>query len=604
MAIQETRNKAPTTAPSPPANDKASGPPAHGIAPPRPPRRDLVALTPAQAPALPQRQVATAPSPRPRKGGATPPDVAPQAFGPKHLQQAVKSGEHLAAFKEFGAKDLQRAVKHDTKPDLVGDPSITQPISNPRTTMNGPVLPQARLADLPLAPHHEQQVQAKLKELSAALGKGQQDVAKARLDELVALWRAPLDSVNTSGPVKLAFTLSDGQAFVQDVKQQLLAKTSLFSKSGVQHALDGWADQKLHAAFDQLVSGVLDKAVATDDKAAPKRIEVDGRTYQRADDKAMASGHYGQVWRFVNIHDPNDQVVLKVPTNGGGKQDRDARFFDPIREGVNTVQAMGTGASPNMTRLVGVLRTTQEVQLVFRYEPGGSLKGALDKLDRQPSPELAQGKLLLMKDLIDGARHLGEGQALTHSDLAARNVLVNADGRAVIADFGMAASLPPGTAPGQGSVSLGGAQLPVRWAAPEALLTGDASPKADVFSLGVVFVEMALSLSHSTPFWSLSQNDAVVQAKVGNWDPATLVGDIPANLWPGVDVVALKALIVRMLDADPAKRPSLDEVRNSPVFARIEGRHREAVVQALKPVVSVPQQPGDSSGDFYAVTNE
>lgn len=600
MAIQETRQKAPTTAPSPPANDKTSGPPAHAVAPPRPPRRDLVALAP--APALPQRQVATAPSPRPRKGGAAPPDVAPPPFGPRHLKQAEKSPQQLAENKAFGARDLQRAVKHDTKPDLVGDPSISQPKLNPRTGMNGPLLPQARLADLPLAPHIEKQVQAKLKELSTALGKGQQDVAQQRLDELVALWRMPLKGVTTSGPVKLAFTLSDGQAFVQDVKEQLLAKTSLFSKSGVQRALDGWADTKLHDAFDQLVSGVLDKALESDDENAPKRIEVDGRAYDRVNDEPLGRGNFGEVWLFANPADPNDRVVLKLPLGQGANGDRDVLFHDPIREGRNSVQGMGTGTSPNMAKLVGVLRTTASVQLVFRYEPGGSLKSALDDIDANPSPALAQGKLALMLDLLAGVRRLGEGQAVVHSDLAMRNVLIDAQGRAVIADFGIAATLPKDTAPGQGAVHLPAKQFPIRWAAPEVLEGGMVSPKSDVFSLGVTFLEMVKGPDEGVPFASLVTNLDVAQAKQNGWDPAEQVGDIPADLWPGVDVAQLKDLIVRMLDADPARRPSLEEVARLPLFANVDSSHREALLVALQSPVPAAVGPDDLPS-FYAHSN-
>lgn len=608
MAIQETRHKAPTVAPPPPPGAPAKGQTTVGVAPPRPPRRDPVAAHPPAPSALPQRQIASGPAPRQRVGVVASDSGAHKAFGPKDLQQAVKGGEHLSAFKAFGAKDLKRALQQDNPRDRFGDPSISRPTAVAPKAMTGTLLPAVRPADLPLAPEQQQQVQARLKELGSAIGKGQKDVAKAQLRDLVALWRAPLEAKKTPGSLKLAFTLSDGQAFLKDVKQQMLDKTSIFSRPGLRRAVDGWADTLLQDAFNELASGVLDKALARDRQVAPTRIEVKGRVYERASDSPLGGGNFGEVWLFTNPADENDRVVLKVPGKEGNRGDLEVTVHEPLREGQNSVQGMGMGISPNMAQLVGVLRTPESVQLVYRFEPGGSLDSALVNIDLNPSPELAQGKLALMLDMVGGVRRLGEGQAVVHSDLAMRNMLIDAQGRAVIADFGMAATLPEGTAPGQGEVRLPSKQFPVRWAAPEVLDERLVSPKSDVFSLGVTFLEMAKGPHMGPPFKNLTTNKEVAEAKRHGWDAAAQVGDIPAHLWPGVDVAQLKDLIVRMLDADPSRRPSLEEVARLPLFAHVKQSHRDAVLDVLAPPPQPHPQPNSvqpSSGPvgdspFYA----
>ena len=75
-----------------------------------------------------------------------------------------------------------------------------------------------------------------------------------------------------------------------------------------------------------------------------------------------------------------------------------------------------------------------------------------------------------------------------HRDVSARNVLVDTDGRMVLADLGLATQLSPD---GSGVSDDGGEQaaVPVRWTSPEALARQRYSSKSDVWSLGVTLWE-------------------------------------------------------------------------------------------------------------------
>ncbi|QQP37308.1 Uncharacterized protein FKW44_017533, partial [Caligus rogercresseyi] len=83
-----------------------------------------------------------------------------------------------------------------------------------------------------------------------------------------------------------------------------------------------------------------------------------------------------------------------------------------------------------------------------------------------------------------GMSHL-ERKGLIHRDLAARNVLIGENLIAKVADFGLARVIVDNEYSAHQ-----GARFPVKWTAPEAISFGKFTVKSDVWSFGILLMEV------------------------------------------------------------------------------------------------------------------
>jgi eukaryotic-like serine/threonine-protein kinase len=189
--------------------------------------------------------------------------------------------------------------------------------------------------------------------------------------------------------------------------------------------------------------------------------------------------------------------------------------------------------------------------LAMEYVPGRTLKELLRERGRF-TPAAA---LDIMTGVLDGLA-AAHASGIVHRDVKPENVLLTADGRLKVADFGLARAQAAAGQTRAGLLIGTVAYLP-----PEQV-TGEATgPRSDVYSAGVVLFELLTgrqAFTGDTPI-------AVAYQHVNTDVPA------PSSLVPGIPP-AVDQLVLAATSRDPALRPA-----DAGEFARAVRRVREGM---------------------------
>lgn len=193
-------------------------------------------------------------------------------------------------------------------------------------------------------------------------------------------------------------------------------------------------------------------------------------------DRLLGQGAMGAVYLGK---DPSlDRLVaIKMVKDLGLEETAKKRFLDRFR---NEARAAGRLSHPSIVQVYDVGEDPDVgPYLVFEYVKGSSLKELLREKKRL-EPRVLLSLCAQLGDALDVAHAAG----IIHRDVKPDNVLVGEDGRAKLADFGIA-RVPDAALTKEGQF-LG---TPC-YAAPETLAEGRYGPRTDQFSFAVMTYEL------------------------------------------------------------------------------------------------------------------
>jgi predicted Ser/Thr protein kinase len=219
---------------------------------------------------------------------------------------------------------------------------------------------------------------------------------------------------------------------------------------------------------------------------------------------------------------------------------------------------------------------------------GGTLR---DILNRGPLDALTAWRYL--REIGDGLQHAHDA-GIVHRDLKPTNVLIHTDGRAMLADFGLARGAGQPTH----LTTIGLAIGTPGYMAPEQVMGHDVDKRADIYAMGVLCFEM---LTGRLPF--IGSNRMEVAYSTVN-APIPSVVKLNAALPDELDQLLAKVLAkdpntrpqsVRDLLADMARLPQRRQPAQTPAGA-------PAAAQA-GPVATAPPRPGLTNDPPTAARN-
>jgi tRNA A-37 threonylcarbamoyl transferase component Bud32 len=196
-------------------------------------------------------------------------------------------------------------------------------------------------------------------------------------------------------------------------------------------------------------------------------------------------------------------------------------------------RAVAQLSHPNVVAVIDAGEDGGYPYIVLEYVEGETLKQRIDRLGRLPVDEAAAYGIEIGRGLA--AAH---AQRLIHRDVKPQNVLIDAEGRAKVTDFGIARSLES-----DGLTKTGRVLGTTDYVAPEQAMGQGVDARIDIYSLGVLLYEM---LTGEVPF----QADTVVGVAMKH------VNERMPDVQEGRPEIssALAAVIERATAKEPKKR--------------------------------------------------
>jgi interleukin-1 receptor-associated kinase 1 len=245
------------------------------------------------------------------------------------------------------------------------------------------------------------------------------------------------------------------------------------------------------------------------------------------------------------------KVAVKVLPDRGGLEG----FEEEVR-------VLSRFRHPNLVTLLGWGQHKSNKYLVYELLPGGDLQGKLQKSREGKAPFVWQQRLHATLGAATGLSHMMSGQLkVFHRDIKPANILLEADGTAKMADFGLAGVLHQ---EGLEYMSVDAISGTPGYACPAYVLSGHVNEQSEVYSFGTVLLEL---LVNRPPCLCSPEGDmmfpllSTVQPAVPGAHGRLLSSlDPTAGSWPRSIIEELADLSLACVDMAPERRPNFEGI--------------------------------------------
>jgi serine/threonine protein kinase len=247
----------------------------------------------------------------------------------------------------------------------------------------------------------------------------------------------------------------------------------------------------------------------------------------------LGTGGMGVVYDADDLRLPRKVALKFLP-------DELADDKDAVRRFAREASTIALLSHPNICTIFDVDTHDGRQFIAMERLDGVTLKTVMAREDIELS------RLLDIGRQITAALGAAHAKGIVHRDIKPGNVMVADDGHVKVLDFGLARQF---RMPGSDQAGVEGSTIPGRplgtanYMAPERILQLPLDPRSDLFSLGVIFYEMATG---RLPFAGASPSDTVTNVLDREPEPlTTLAPDRP---------LALEHVVMRLLSKRAADR--------------------------------------------------
>ncbi|KAI3698448.1 hypothetical protein L2E82_41999 [Cichorium intybus] len=305
--------------------------------------------------------------------------------------------------------------------------------------------------------------------------------------------------------------------------------------------------QKIEEALtEESTTGVVEKENASESAqrydARYRRYsidEIEEATEYFSSDRRIGEGGYGQVYKCYLDHTPVAVKVLRPDAAQGRSQFQ------------QEVEVLCCIRHPHMVLLLGAC--PEYGCLVYEYMSNGSLEDCLLRKNKTP-PLSWQHRFRIAAEICSGLLflHQTKPDPIVHRDLKPANILLDRNFVSKIADVGLARLVPPSIADSVTQYHMTSAAGTFCYIDPEYQQTGMLGVKSDVYSLGV----MLLQIITARPPMGLSHH---VERAIEKGTFAEIL-DPAVTDWPVEEALGFAKLSLGCVELRRKDRPDLGKV--------------------------------------------
>ncbi|XP_073288098.1 U-box domain-containing protein 35-like [Primulina huaijiensis] len=287
-------------------------------------------------------------------------------------------------------------------------------------------------------------------------------------------------------------------------------------------------------------SRVLDALTQSDSMYRKYTIEeIEAATEYFAQSRKIGEGGYGPVYKCYLDHTPAAVKVLRPDaTHGRSQFQQEVEILSCIRH-------------PHMVLLLGAC--PEYGCLVYEYMSNGSLEDRLLRHGNTP-PLSWQHRFRIAAEIGTGLLflHQTKPEPLVHRDLKPANILLDRNYVSKISDVGLARLVPPSTSDCVTQYRMTSTAGTFCYIDPEYQQTGMLGVKSDIYSLGIIFLQI---LTGKSPMGLTHHVERAIERGAF---PEMLDPSVPD--WPVEEALSLAKLALKCSELGRKDRPDLGKV--------------------------------------------